>query len=68
MYLFFRNCRLSCNTNYTHNSRILKMAEMKIKPGVRYKKNRVMSGHAPHKMLKMAQQKLAIKIAKEEAQ
>ena len=44
------------------------MEEMKINSEIGYKKNRVMNGQAPHKMLKMAQQKLAIKIAKEEAQ
>lgn len=52
--------------NYTHESRILKMAEMKIKSGTRYKKNRVMSGHAPHKILEMIQQEMLEKSAKKE--
>ncbi|MHA1636700.1 MAG: hypothetical protein ACTSUO_09120 [Candidatus Thorarchaeota archaeon] len=44
------------------------MEEIKINSEIGYKRNRVMSGQAPHKMLKMAQQKLAIKIAKEKDQ
>ncbi len=42
------------------------MAEMKIKSGTRYKKNRVMSGHAPHKILEMIQQEMLEKSAKKE--
>ncbi|MHA1636697.1 MAG: hypothetical protein ACTSUO_09100 [Candidatus Thorarchaeota archaeon] len=43
------------------------MAEMdKIKSGTRYKKNRVMSGHAPHKILEMVQQEMLEKSAKKE--
>ena len=43
------------------------MAEKKIKSGTRYKKNRVMSGHAPHKILEMVQQEMLEKSAKKAA-
>ena len=42
------------------------MAEIEIKSGIRYKKNRVMSGHAPHKILEMVQQEMLEKSAKKE--
>ena len=45
------------------------MAEIKkIKSGIRYKKSRVMSGHAPHKILEMVQQEMLEKSTKKETQ
>ena len=38
-----------------------------IKSGTRYKKNRVISGHAPHKILEMVQQEMLEKSAKKAA-
>ena len=44
------------------------MEEMKINSKIGYNQSRVISGHGPHKMLKMAQQKMLAKIAKQEEQ
>ncbi|MHA2424217.1 MAG: hypothetical protein ACXAEF_05485 [Candidatus Thorarchaeota archaeon] len=43
------------------------MEEMKINSKTRYNRNRVISAQGPHKMLKMIQQKLLARIAREEA-
>ena len=42
------------------------MEEMKINSKTGYNQSRVMSGHGPHKMLKMAHQKMLAKLAKQE--
>jgi len=44
------------------------MEEVRINSKIIYERNRVISGHGPHKMLKMAHQKMLAKIAKKEAQ
>ena len=46
----------------------MKIEKMKIDSKKRYKENRVMSGHAPHKMLRMEQQKMLAKVAKKETE
>jgi hypothetical protein len=43
------------------------MEEMKINSKTRYNRNRVINAQGPHMMLKMIQQKLLEKIAREEA-
>jgi len=45
----------------------IKIEKMKIDSKKRYKQNRVISGHGPHKMLRMEQQKMLEKAAKKEA-
>ncbi len=44
------------------------MEEVKINSKTRYNQSRVMNGHGPHKMLKMEQQKMLARIAKQEEQ
>ncbi len=44
------------------------MEKVKINSKTVYERNRVISGHGPHKMRKMAHQKMLAKIAKKEAQ
>ena len=41
---------------FSHNSRILKMEDMKINSKTDYKKNRVNSGYGPHRLLEMLQE------------
>jgi hypothetical protein len=43
------------------------MEEMKINSKTRYNRDRVVSGRGPHKMMKMAYQKMLAKLAREEA-
>ena len=40
----------------SHDSRILKMEDMKINSKIDYKRKRVMSGNEPHRLLKMIQE------------
>ena len=54
--------------NFTHESRILRLEEMKINSEIGYNRARVISGYGPHKMLEMMHQKLLTKLAKEETQ
>jgi hypothetical protein len=44
----------------------MKMEEMKIDSKNKYKANRVMNGHEPHKMLRMEQQKMLERIIEKE--
>lgn len=44
------------------------MEEMKINSKTGYNQSRVISGHGPHKMLKMEQQKMLARLAKQEEQ
>ena len=40
----------------SHDSRILKMEDMKINSKIDYKRNRVNSGYGPHRILEMLQE------------
>jgi hypothetical protein len=54
--------------DHTHESRIVEMEEMKINSEIGYKRNRVMNGHSPHKMLEMIQQEMLGKLANKDSQ
>jgi hypothetical protein len=63
-YLFFKNHRFSLYDICSHTSRIEKMENMKIDSKNEYKRNRVINGNEPHKMMEMEYQKALEKIAK----
>jgi len=50
---------------YSHDGRILKMEDIEINSKINYKRNRVMSGNEPHRILQMIQEQVLEKRTKD---
>ena len=58
---------LVCPIYYTHKSRIKAMEKMKINSKTSYTRNRVVSGHGPHRILEMKRQELLNRLVEKES-